>query len=52
MLEVPTAVLKFHREPVEEFRVGWLFPLEAEVFGGAHEAVAEDALPGAVDKDA
>jgi hypothetical protein len=48
VFEVPPTLLEFHREPIEEFGVGGLFALDAEVFWSADEAVAKDALPHAV----
>ena len=35
-------------EPVEQLRMEGTFTLQAEVFGGAHEALAEEHLPEVV----
>ena len=39
------------REPVEKFRMGWLFAEDAEVAGRSHQALPEVPAPDAVDDD-
>ena len=47
-LQVPTAGDKLGGEPIEQFRVRGMLGLDAEIFGGFHEAGAEIGLPHAV----
>jgi hypothetical protein len=50
--QVPLVLHEFDGQPVEEFRMGGRFALNAEVLGGAHEALTKKKLPEVIDGDA
>ena len=42
---------KLHRQPIEQLRVRWRFPLDAEVFDCRDDAATEEFSPPAIDGD-
>ena len=47
--DLPAGLAEFDGEPIEQILVRGAVALHAEVFGGAHDALAEELLPLAVD---
>ncbi len=48
MLQIPTAVAKFHGQTIEQLGVRWQFALRAELFARLDDADPEDLFPVAI----